>query len=64
MVAEPVATPVTTPLSSTVALLVLLLDHETTLSVALFGATVAFNLTVFPIETDATSLSKYTPVTA
>ena len=63
IVAFPVATAVTTPEEFTVATLVLLLDQVTDLSVALFGATVAVNVSVEPTEIVVEFLFKDTPVT-
>ena len=60
IVAEPTDLAVTKPDALTVATLVLLEDHETLLSVALFGETVADNCFVLPTVKDTDVLFKET----
>ena len=64
MVAVPGATALTLPLESTVAMLLLLELHDTSLLVALLGLTVAVSVKEPPTVMLAEVLSNETPVTA
>ncbi|GAX07034.1 hypothetical protein IWT25_02382 [Secundilactobacillus pentosiphilus] len=63
IVAVPALTAVTVPSFATVATVASLEVNAGVASVALFGVTVTFSLTVLPTSTEAVVWSKLTPVT-